>query len=320
MSTSLRLLTLAAFCATALAANNDSNTDADLVVGGFTPKKGPALVALILFGISALIQWMQFFVVKPRRPFILYLTFGMTAMATGFVLRIVFADDPSSLGKYIAMDLFILLSPCLFLATDYMILSHLVRTFDKEVAERCLLVRQSRIVKIFVWSDVTTFLLQSSGGALTASKNNSNAKIGNDIAMIGIILQAVSFLLFTVVFLVFGFRVKKHFPKVWRPETLLPGPFRVFSRQPIEDWRILFYITCITCVGIIIRSVFRVVEFAGGYSGTVFTHEGYFYVFDSLPLWIAMSLYCVIWPIRAFNRSSLSSMEMSSQKQLAASI
>jgi hypothetical protein len=33
--------------------------------------------------------------------------------------------------------------------------------------------------------------------------------------------------------------------------------------------------------------------------GYLSLHEAYFYIFDALPLWIAMSLYCVVWPVRA---------------------
>ncbi|KAF7288577.1 hypothetical protein HMN09_01386800 [Mycena chlorophos] len=299
MSTSLRFLVLVGLCT--FAAARETAADGENIIGGYIPRKSLSILALSLYGISAIAMWIQFFIVKPRRKFILWLTFGMTAMATGFVLRIIFANDPTNEGKYIGMDLFILLSPCLFLATNYMILSHLVRIFPQEVVERSLLVRQSRIVKIFVWSDVTTFLLQSSGGGLTAMKNVNLANIGNKIAETGIILQAISYLLFTVVFLTFGFRIQKHAPKLWDVQTR--EPFRVFSTQPVEDWRILFYTTCITCIGILIRSVFRIVEFVGGYNGRVFTHESYFYICDALPLWIAMSLYCFfLWPIRAFNR------------------
>jgi hypothetical protein len=47
-----------------------------------------------------------------------------------------------------------------------------------------------------------------------------------------------------------------------------------------------------------IRSIFRIAEFAGGFNGYITTHEAYFYLFDSLPLWISMTLYCVVWPKR----------------------
>ncbi|KAJ7626667.1 RTA1 like protein-domain-containing protein [Mycena polygramma] len=320
MSRAFRSLLLAASFSIVFAAGSgdrDPNTDP---IGGFVPKKVPAYIALILYGISALVHWMHFFTNPPRRPFILSLPLGMTAMTTGFILRVLYSNPPFTLGKYIAMDLFILLSPCLFLATDYMLLSHLANTFDDEVVDRCLIIRRSRIVKIFVWSDVTTFFLQSSGGGLTATKSASVAKLGNTIAMIGLILQAVSFLLFTIVLIIFAARVSKHFPDVWRPKN--PRPFKLFSREPIDDWRILIYVMYATCVGLLIRSVFRVAEFAGGYSSTIATHEGYFYAFDTLPLWIAMTIYCFFWPTRALGdhsgRQQLGSrMELNTHKAYA---
>jgi hypothetical protein len=67
------------------------------------------------------------------------------------------------------------------LATDYTLLAHLAATFDQEVSDNCMLIRTSRIVKIFVWSDVATFFLQSSGGGLTATKNVNLANLGNKV-------------------------------------------------------------------------------------------------------------------------------------------
>ncbi|KAJ6553416.1 RTA1 like protein-domain-containing protein [Mycena capillaripes] len=284
----------AAGTATDISGGSDADTQP---IGGFVPKKSFSYIALILYGSSALIHWIHFFAVPPRRTFMIVLPIGMTSMATGFVLRIMYADPPFTLGKYISMDMCILLSPCLFLATDYMLLSHLARTFDQEVADRCLLIRHSRITKIFVWSDFSTFMLQSGGGGLTATTDVKMAALGNRIALIGLVMQIVSFGFFTLVLYVFASRVSQHFPELWRPKA--PRPFKVFSRQPFDEWRILVYIMGVTCVAIIVRSTFRVAEFAGGYNGRIATHEGYFYALDALPLWVAMTLYAVVWPSRA---------------------
>ncbi|KAF7346235.1 hypothetical protein MSAN_01850500 [Mycena sanguinolenta] len=301
----------AAALANAVTSDKDPNTDP---IGGFVPKKSLSLIAFIFYAVSGVTHFFHFFTVPPRSSFMIALPIGMTVMAIGFVLRILYANPPYTLGKYIIMDLCILLSPCLFLATDYMLLSRLARSFDEEVSSRCLIIRDSRITKIFVWSDVLTFILQSGGGSLSASKNASSAKLGNKIALIGLILQAVSFGLFTLVLIVFGQRVSKHYPELWRPK--FPHPFKVLSKEPIHDWRILFYVMCVTCVGILVRSIFRVAEYADGYTGTISTHEGYFYLFDTVPLWISMSLYCVVWPVRAlFNRSE-QQLELGSRKNL----
>ncbi|KAJ7088125.1 RTA1 like protein-domain-containing protein, partial [Mycena epipterygia] len=257
-------------------------------IGGFIPKKLPAYIALALFGASAIIHWTQHFTITPRRPFMLTLAIGMTAMAVGFVLRIIYADPPNTLSR--RSNFLFRYQPCLFLATDYILLARLVATFDKEVSDRCLLMRSSRIVKIFLWSDWATFMLQGNGGGLTANKNATVVNIGNKLVLAGLILQALSFLLFTCVLIVFG--------------------WRLLSRRPIDDWRILFYVMCITCIGISVRSVFRIAELAGGADGTIATHEGYFYLFDSLPLWISMTLYCFVWPVRALNDARPGQMEL----------
>ncbi|KAJ7254406.1 RTA1 like protein-domain-containing protein [Mycena haematopus] len=315
MSRLFSVLIFTACFATVLAAGtanttSDPNTDP---IGGFVPKKSLSSLALILYGVSGLIHFFHFFTVPPRSSFMVVLPLGMTVMSIGFILRILYANPPFTIGKYVIMDLCILLSPCLFLTTDYMLLSHLARTFDEEVANRCLLIRHSRITKIFVWSDVLTFLLQSGGGGLSTSKDASVANLANKIALIGLVLQALSFGLFTVVLIVFGQRVSKHYPEFWLPKR--PLPFKAWSKQPIGDWRILFYVMCATCVGIVIRSVFRVAEYAGGYSGTIATHEAYFYLFDTVPLWISMSLYCVVWPTRALMNHS-EQLELGSRQNL----
>ncbi|KAJ6620143.1 RTA1 like protein-domain-containing protein [Mycena sp. CBHHK59/15] len=273
-------------------------------IGGFVPKKLPAIIALALFGFSGIIHWINFFVVG-KRPFLLSLTLGMTAMALGFVLRMVFAKSPYSQGLYIIMEMLILLSPCAFLATDYMLLARLSSTFDVEVQDECLLVRASRIVNFFVWSDCLTFFLQASGGGLQATKNSSTANIGNKIVMVGLVLQLVSFAFFTVVLMTFGWRMRNLFPTTWRSKHV--QPLKLFSRQPIADWRILYFTILTTCIGILTRSAFRIAEFAGGYNGFIATHEGYFYLLDSLPLWVAMSLYCIVWPTRALHPHPTSS-------------
>lgn len=87
-----------------------------------------------------------------------------------------------------------------------------------------------------------------------------------------------------------------------------------------EDWRTLFFALCYTAIGILVsvvlphpilrlqlfcalssrsskvRSVFRIAEFAQGYDGTLRTVEWYFWVFDALPLLLAIAVYCFVWP------------------------
>ncbi|KAJ3710748.1 RTA1 like protein-domain-containing protein [Lentinula raphanica] len=267
---------------------------------GFIMKVWPAAIAAILYAISGLIHWIHLFRVGHR--YMLTLTLGMTCMTIGMAMRIVDHYNPYSLGIYIIEDLFVLLSPCAFLATDYMLLSRLANSLGRDIADDCLLIPSRRITKIFVWSDVITFWVQAAGGGM--SVNSSMASAGTTVAMIGLVLQLVSFGLFTLLLISFGFRVRSKYPNAWdvrSDESVLSvaGPFKTST---LTNWKILYFTVCTTCVGILIRCIFRIAEFAGGYSGFLSTHEGYFYLLDSLPLWIAMTLYCFLWPSRFINK------------------
>lgn len=56
-----------------------------------------------------------------------------------------------------------------------MLLPRLAHHLD---GEDLLFISPARVVKIFVWSDVVTFLLQASGGGLSATGNTSSVNIG----------------------------------------------------------------------------------------------------------------------------------------------
>ena len=49
-----------------------------------------------------------------------------------------------------------------------------------DVAKDCLWLKSSIIVKLFVWSDVITFLVQASGSGMEV--NESMADIGSDVS------------------------------------------------------------------------------------------------------------------------------------------
>ena len=106
-----------------------------------------------------------------------------TTMAAGFAARIPLTNNPTKLGAFITQQLvsglvwkscrptpadltqFILLSPCAFLAHNYIILPRLAKWLD---GEDCLFLSSRKIVRIFVWSDVITFQIQAAGGGMTA--------------------------------------------------------------------------------------------------------------------------------------------------------
>ncbi|KAJ7618008.1 RTA1 like protein-domain-containing protein [Roridomyces roridus] len=265
---------------------------------GYIPSNTPTGIALALYLLSSIVLWIHWFRYG-RQRYMLTLTLGMTG-ACHFLFTDARPIDPRSHGPRVRSPNWrpratTFSGTCAFLATDYVLLAHLASTFDDAVVEKVMFIRPSRIVRIFVWSDVATFLLQGGGGGLTASNNPSTANIGTKVVITGLSLQLASFGLFVLTLLIFGLRIRSQFPEVWKTTSM--GKSFIGG----ADWRVLYCTMCLTCIGILIRSAFRIVEFAGGYNGRVATHEVYFYTLDSLPLWIVMSFYCVIWPPRFFH-------------------
>ncbi|GAA5825307.1 hypothetical protein JCM5353_005613 [Sporobolomyces roseus] len=286
-------LVLLAFLFSTLAKAQSETATEGRNIAGYTPRISLCVVGLALYGLSGVIHWIHW-KRNTNNRYMLTLTLGMTCMFVGFCIRIAQESNTDSLIVYILTTLFLLLSPCAFLATNYVLLTRLAQALD---ANSALFIRASLIVTIFVGADVFTFFLQASGGGLSATEGN--ADIGHTIALIGLGTQLAFFSLYCILLLVFGIRVRKMFPE-YRQQTqrLRLGSYNPFATTPINDWQALWILMLVSSVGIIIRSVFRLIEYAGGYDGNLATTESYFYCLDALPLWLAMSLYCIFWPSR----------------------
>lgn len=163
---------------------------------------------------------------------------AFSGMAFGLLMRIPFRTNPHALGIYITSHLFILLSPCAFIAADYILLGRIVRHL---AADRYLPISAHKVSRYFVISDVVTFLIQAGGGGLSTSQDEGMRNIGGNIFLAGVILQLVSFGIFTILYVWFGFQVYRKDKVLWNT----PG------------WKPLFFALGWTCIGFLIRSVYR---------------------------------------------------------------
>ncbi|QRW20978.1 RTA1-like protein [Rhizoctonia solani] len=96
--------------------------------------------------------------------------------AIGLFLRLPFAADTHNLGMFICMNTIIVLSPCAFIATVYMLLGRLALHLD---ADEYLLVKAKIITKLFLTSDIVTLLIQAAGGSMVTNRDLS--EVGNKI-------------------------------------------------------------------------------------------------------------------------------------------
>ena len=175
-------------------------------------------------------------------------------MVIGFVIRIIYVNSAYSIGTYSITTLLVLLSPCAYLALQYMMITRLAASLGEEITSHCLLIRSSRVVKIFVTSDVVVFLFQAAGGGLSAAGGDAS-KIGDKVGLIGLIIQVISYGLFSILLVAFAIRVRKNYPEHWNA-THSEGlrAFNLWSKAPVRDWRILFGVMCAVSVAIMVSA------------------------------------------------------------------
>ncbi|KAG9079547.1 hypothetical protein FRC06_007667, partial [Ceratobasidium sp. 370] len=210
-----------------------------------------------------------------RAAYMITLIVSAAIYAGGCYMRTVFAKDPHTLNKFIAMHSAIVLSPCGFIATVYMLLGRLARHLH---ADDLLLLRPTIITKVYVTSDILTLLMQATGGGMGATQSQSTRDLGAKIFLIGFIAQCVSFVSYLLIFVLFVHRMRTWRAPQWRSRP--DGQFR--------HWTTLMWAIALCCIMITIRTVYRTIEAAQGLEGYLATHEPYFYLLDCIPLWIGI--------------------------------
>lgn len=264
---------------------------------GYVPSDTLTGIAMAVVLVTALTQ--TFLSSRYRTTWMLALVVGQYCYAIGFGLRFALHAHPDSSGIYIVEYLFIVLSPCAFIAADYVLLGRLA-TFL--ACGEYIPLPLSRVTRVFVISDISTFLIQAAGGGSTISHNPNVALVGEHTFLAGLSLQLLSFLIFSMIYVRFLYKVYTLRPEIWKCDQHKPW---------YEDWRTLACALAISSIGILIRSGYRVAELSYGFQGFLATTEAYFYLLDTLPLVIANTAYIPCWPGRFIRNNAEQSMNRS---------
>ncbi|KAJ5492816.1 protein RTM1 [Penicillium diatomitis] len=165
------------------------------------------------------------------------------------------------------------------------------------------------LTKVFVTGDVLPFLLQGAGkskkpqvkvegnwgyirsprlieslssGGIQSNGSLEGVKTGEHIIVAGLVIQILFFAFFIV--------TATHFDR-----TLMKYPIPR-ARSPSIPWRRHLNILYLTSGLIMIRSMFRLIEYAQGNGGYILHHELCLYIFDSLLMFLTMIIFNVVHP------------------------
>lgn len=235
----------------------------------FSPDFTQCIIPLFLFSISAL--WHIRLLIKYRQKFFIPFVIGVIFQIIGFAIRIICTSNLNSLGLFISQTLFILLAPLFYLTSMYTLLGKLIE-FNQ--AESVMPLKPSILTSIFVTFNVMSFLLQTIGCSIQSTRTISTINTGITLVLIGFCIQLISLICFMWLVLFFDRRALN------LTQNINKG-----------NWRFLLLILVVSSILILVRTVYRIVEYAEGYNSYMMNQEIYFFILDSFPMIIVQFLY-----------------------------
>ncbi|KAF3903252.1 hypothetical protein ABW20_dc0106082 [Dactylellina cionopaga] len=248
----------------------------------YEPSLEAAILFSVLFGLSSALHTYQ--LIRTKTWFFIAFTIGGWLETIGFIGRVVSVNEFPNNTKppYIVNTIFTLVAPALFAASIYMALGRILIITR---GEKYSIVRPSWLTKIFVFGDVASFILVGVGGSIvvTSFDDPERADKGERIVIIGLIVQIIFFSLFMITSTIFNVRMIKN-----PTEQVLSKPTIPYQKHMNALYAASFLI--------LVRSVFKLIEYIQGRDGYLFSQEWFSYVFDAAFMFLTMVLFHFIHP------------------------
>ncbi|KAF2472796.1 RTA1-domain-containing protein [Lindgomyces ingoldianus] len=274
----------------------------------YVPSKPAAVVFVVAFSLTTFLHTFQ--LVNKRTWYFIPLVIGGFFEIVGYIGRILSTNDLWALGPFIMQSLLLLVAPALFAASIYIILGRIILLVD---GERYSLIRHKWLTKVFVTGDVLSFLVQGGGGGIQAMHTLAALHTGEKLIIVGLFLQLAFFGFFIFVAGLFHYRLVNANPskqssapislsslanrnnsprRVTASSSATPTTLNVDSLP----WKRHIYALYAASTLIMIRGVFRVIEYLMGNSGYLLRHEYFLYIFDAFLMFLVMGLFNWIHP------------------------
>lgn len=203
----------------------------------------------------------------------------------GYIGRTLSSTDPQELNPFLIQIICLTIAPCFIMAGIYYLLGQLIQIYGKQYA----ILKPLWYTYIFVTCDVISLVIQAAGGGIAAVSltQYESADTGTHIMVGGLAFQVFSMSIFLYFFLDF----------IWKIRYMRKGYYDMEFEPKyahVRERKIFKYFPVIIFLGVIfvyVRSIYRVIELAEGWTGFLIVHEVYFMILDAL----MMALTCVMF-------------------------
>ncbi|KAH9225699.1 hypothetical protein K456DRAFT_1755352 [Colletotrichum gloeosporioides 23] len=240
----------------------------------YDPSLPAAIIFAVCFGLSAAGHAFQ--LVKTRTWYFIPFLIGCIVEVVGYAGRAINAiETPNwTKGPYIIQALLLLLGPPFYAASIYMVFGRLVILLD---AEKHSLIRRKWLTKFFLLGDILSIF----GQAIGSGPNDYHRWTWHPNLIFGF---------FMIVTILFHLRINRD-----------PTPTSLVVKTP---WRRLLQVLYVASFLILVRSVFRVIEYVMGEDGELQSKEVYIYIFDALLMLAVSAAFNYFHPSRIISNSA----------------
>ncbi|KAL3469438.1 RTA1 like protein-domain-containing protein [Aspergillus californicus] len=242
----------------------------------YDPSIAAAAIFIVVYGMVTTLHTYHLF--RTRTWFFIPMLLGGYFEFIGYIGRAISASESPdwTLGPYIMQSVLLLVAPALFAASIYMYLGRVILLVR---GEQFSIIRVSWMTKIFVAGDVLSFLMQASGAGILVTDSKD---MGENIIVGGLFVQIIFFGFFVICSYIFQRRISAN-----------PTALELANATP---WKRHMWALYGSSILILIRSIFRVIEYLQGYDGYLLRNEAFIYVFDALLMWLVLVIFVVVHP------------------------
>ncbi|KAH8736075.1 putative RTM1-like protein [Ilyonectria robusta] len=235
----------------------------------YDPSTGAAVTFIIFFLAITGIHAYQ--MIRTKTWFFTAFIIGGCFQWIGYIGRAISSrQSPDwALGPYLIQSVLLLVSPALFAASIYMILGRIILLTDGE---------PHSIIRRTADKDLCAGIM--------ASNSEGSMSRGERIVTWGLVVQVVVFSLFAVTASIFHKRMRQN------PTTKV-----LAQNLPWQSHLMVLYGASLL---IMVRSVFRLIEYAQGNDGYLISHEIFLYLFDSVLMFATMVVFAWYHPSEVY--------------------
>ncbi|KAL5342117.1 RTA1 like protein-domain-containing protein [Aspergillus crustosus] len=265
----------------------------------YTPSQIPAGIFAGLFLLTTAAHLYQ--VLKTKAWYFVPFVVGGAFQIIGYIVRIPTHDDKENVTLFSIQAILILLAPPLYAASIYMVLGRLTTYLQ---AESLSVVRVKWMTKIFVAGDIVAFLMQAAGAGIMSAGTVENYDVGEKVTIGGLGVQLAFFGFFMITCALFHHRIRKSptaaVSILATSATVSPesgrrsGISNILS--PSRNWESILIGLYAASILILVRSIFRLVEYIQGNDGYLISHEYFMYIFDSSLMFLTMVVLNAVHP------------------------